>query len=150
MLDSVRARLTLCQVAVLAFLLILFSMAVYALMSSILSGRVDAVLSSVVDDTISMLTKEANQEGLLFFAPSHALKASSFPDTSLAIFGGQPKLLVQENIRGYRAWEGSSRISSGCRGPILVTTFSNAIPSTWTSCWPKPGGLRQCSRRQRK
>jgi heavy metal sensor kinase len=102
-LDSVRVRLTLCQVAVLAFLLILFSMAVYALMSSILYGRVDAVLSSVVDGTISMLTKEANEEGLLFFAPSHALKALSFPDTSLAIFDAQGKLLAQKNIRGYRA-----------------------------------------------
>jgi two-component system, OmpR family, sensor kinase len=96
MIDSVRLRLTLWHVAVLAVLLIGFSFSVYALLSSILYGRVDAVLSSVVDGTVSMLDKESSEKKVSLLAPDHALKALSFPAASLAIFDSDGKLLAEK------------------------------------------------------
>jgi two-component system OmpR family sensor kinase len=96
MLDSVRVRLTLWHVGLLAFLLIAFSVAAYALLSSILYGRVDAVLASVVDGTVSMLAKESNEAGGVVFGPRDALRALSFPETSLGIFRPDGRLVASK------------------------------------------------------
>jgi two-component system OmpR family sensor kinase len=103
MLDSVRVRLTLWYVGVLALLLIGFSVAVYTVMSSILYGRVDAVLSPVVGGTVPMLAKESDEPGGVVFAPRHALKALSFPDTSLAIFTPEGRLIAEKSVGDYRS-----------------------------------------------
>jgi two-component system, OmpR family, sensor kinase len=96
MIDSVRLRLTFWHVTVLALLLIGFSFTVYAVLSSTLYGRVDAVLSSVVDGTVSMLDKESSEKKVALLAPGHALKALSFPDTSLAIFDPAGALIAEK------------------------------------------------------
>lgn len=103
MFDSVRGRLTLWYVGVLALLLIGFSVGVYSVMSGILYGRVDAVLSPVVTGTVSMLGKEADEPGGIVFAPRHTLRALSFPETSLAIFNPEGRLIVDKPIGGYRS-----------------------------------------------
>lgn len=103
MLDSVRVRLTLWYVGVLALLLISFSVAVYGVMSSILYDRVDAVLSPVVGGTVPMLGKESDEPGGVVFAPRDTLKALSFPDTSLAIFNPEGRLIAEKTVAGYRS-----------------------------------------------
>jgi heavy metal sensor kinase len=101
MFDSVRVRLTLWYVGVLGLILISFSVAVYAAMSGALYGRVDAVLSPVVGATVSMLGKEADEPGGVVFAPRHTLKALAFPDTSLAIFSPEGRLIADKSAGGY-------------------------------------------------
>src|SRR5579871_364757 len=103
MFDSVRGRLTLWYVGVLALLLIGFSVAVYVVMSGILYGRVDAVLSPIVGGTVSMLGKESDEPGGVVFAPRHTLKALSFADTSLAIFSPEGRLIADKPVGGYRS-----------------------------------------------
>jgi two-component system OmpR family sensor kinase len=103
MIDSVRIRLTLWFVAVLAVLLGGFSLAVYTLMSTTLYGRVDAVLASVVDGTHSMLAKESSEPGGVVFAPNHTLRALSFPGTSLAIFRPDGNLIAEKTVGAYRS-----------------------------------------------
>lgn len=98
MIDSVRVRLTLWHVVVLALLLIAFSTAVYALLSNILYSRIDAVLASVVDGTVSMLAKESSETEYARLAPKHALRALSFPDTSLAIFGPEGNPIAEKRV----------------------------------------------------
>jgi two-component system OmpR family sensor kinase len=102
MFDSVRVRLTLWYVGVLALMLIGFSVAVYAVMSGIMYGRVDAVLSPIVGGTVSMLGKESDEPGGIVFAPRHTLKALSFADTSLAIFSPEGRLIADKPVGGYR------------------------------------------------
>jgi two-component system OmpR family sensor kinase len=102
MFDSVRVRLSLWHVGVVAFLLIAFSGAVYVLLSNILYSRSDAVLESVVDGTVSMLAKESSEIEFAAQAPRHALRALSYPDTSLAIFGEDGKLIAEKTDGGQR------------------------------------------------
>jgi hypothetical protein len=62
MFESVRARLTLWYVSALALILVVFGVAVYAMLSRALHRRVDEALRSTIEISITSLTHDA-QEG---------------------------------------------------------------------------------------
>src|SRR5579864_8642783 len=132
MIDSVRLRLTLWHVAVLALLLVGFSFSVYVLLSSALYGGIDSVLSSVVDGTVSMLAKESSEKKVAALAPWHTLKALSFPDTSLAILDGEG-LLIAEKHAGIRR---------GVSLPAVTDLPLNKIRMYTVSAGPRGGVFR--------
>ncbi len=99
MLESVRARLTLWYVSVLALVLIVFSVGVYALLSRALHARVDADLSAVVDITTNSLTNDL-EEGQSVRGSAESTVAELFnPGQAIAIFDEQRNLLA-ENTAG--------------------------------------------------
>lgn len=96
MFDSIRMRLTLWHVAVLALLLAGFCAGVYALFYRDYYTRIDAVSESVMDATVSMLAKELSEPGLIEQAPHDALKALSFPGVVFAIYDSQGQLVAEK------------------------------------------------------
>jgi|SRR5579872_1578871 len=117
MINSVRLRLTLWHVTVLALLLTGFSLFVYTLLSTTLYSRIDAVLSSVVDGSVSMLAKESSEKKVEALAPWHALKALSFPETHLAIFDATGALIAEKGADSYGA----------VKPPVMIDLSFNAI-----------------------
>lgn len=61
MVDSVRTRLTLWYVSILALVLVVFSIGVYSLLSRALHARVDENLRSVIQITIKSLAHDAEE-----------------------------------------------------------------------------------------
>ena len=99
MFESVRARLTLWYVSVLALVLVAFSIGVYALLSKALYARVDDGLRAVVDITIKSLANDI-EEGQTVQNAAQSTVAELFnPQQAIAIFDGSGKLLA-ENTSG--------------------------------------------------
>lgn len=99
MFESVRARLTLWYVSVLALVLVAFSFGVYALLSNALYARVDESLRAVVDITIKSLTNDI-EEGQTVQNAAQSTVAELFnPQQAIAIFDESGKLLA-ENTSG--------------------------------------------------
>lgn len=98
MLDSVRIRLTLWHVSVLAVLLIVFCVSVYALFSRNLYRRVDAVLGTLMDAAISQLADELKEEGDLTRAPAGALNELAYDKPVFAIYDSQGRLLAEKPL----------------------------------------------------
>lgn len=99
MLESVRARLTLWYVSVLALVLVAFSFGVYALLSNALYARVDDGLRAVVDITIKSLANDI-EEGQSVQNAAQSTVAELFnPQQAIAIFDESGKLLA-ENTSG--------------------------------------------------
>src|SRR5712664_2491511 len=98
MLDSVRVRLTLWHVGVLALLLITLSAGLYALLRQNFYEREEAILKSVASATVSILGKELSESGLDELAARNAVKTLDFPDHTLAIFDGQTDLLAEKPV----------------------------------------------------
>ena len=96
MFDSVRMRMTLWHVGVLALLLSAFCAFAYALLTHDLYDRLDDVSGSVLDATVSMLAKELSEPGLKDQAPADALKALNFPEYALAIFDEHGRLVAEK------------------------------------------------------
>jgi two-component system, OmpR family, sensor kinase len=95
MLDSVRTRLTLWYVSILALVLVLFSIGVYGLMSRALYARVDENLRSVLQITIKSLTHDA-EEGQSSADAAQSTVAELFnPQQALAIFDAAGRLLAE-------------------------------------------------------
>ncbi|HYP28133.1 MAG TPA: ATP-binding protein [Blastocatellia bacterium] len=95
MLDSVRIRLTLWYVSVLAFVLIAFSVGVYSLLSSALHDRVDESLRALMQITIKSLTND-EEEGQTPEGAAQSTAAELFnPEQALAIFDASGRLLAE-------------------------------------------------------
>jgi hypothetical protein len=62
MFDSVRARLTLWYVAVLALVLVAFSISVYGVVTAILYDSLDTELGATIDETALSLVHEIDVE----------------------------------------------------------------------------------------
>lgn len=100
MVDSVRTRLTLWYVGILALVLVIFSIGVYSLMSRALYVRVDENLRSVIQITIKSLTQDA-QEGQSNEDAAQSTVTELFnTQQALAIFDASGKLLA-ENTSQY-------------------------------------------------
>ena len=99
MFESVRARLTLWYVSVLALVLVAFSFGVYTLLSNALYARVDDGLRAVVDITIKSLANDI-EEGQTIQNAAQSTVAELFnPQHAIAIFDQSGKLLA-ENTSG--------------------------------------------------
>jgi two-component system OmpR family sensor kinase len=93
LLDSVRVRLTLWYVSVLALVLVAFSAAVYVLLSRSLHQRVDEGLRSVVEVATKSLTHDT-EEGQTSEGAAQSTVAELFnPQQAIAIFDGSGRLL---------------------------------------------------------
>src|SRR5580704_5079563 len=95
MFDSVRVRLTLWHVGILALLLVTLGAGVYAVLRQNFYDRADATLKAVASATVSILGKELSESGLDELAARDAVKTLNFPDQTLAIFDASGDLLAE-------------------------------------------------------
>jgi heavy metal sensor kinase len=98
MFASVRARLTLWHVGVLALLLVAFSMGLYVLLRDNFYERADGILKSVCSATISILGKELSESGLDELAARDAVKTLNLPEHTLTILDAQGGLLAEKPV----------------------------------------------------
>jgi two-component system OmpR family sensor kinase len=98
MFGSVRARLTLWHVGVLALLLVGFSLGLYVLLRDNFYERADGILKSVCSATVSILTKELSESGLDELAARDAVKTLNLPEHTLAILDAQGGLLAEKPV----------------------------------------------------
>jgi two-component system OmpR family sensor kinase len=96
--DSVRVRLTLWHVGVLALLLVSFSTGLYVLLRQNFYERADGILKSVCTATVSILGKELSESGLDELAARDAVKTLNFSEHTLAIFDSQGGLLAEKPV----------------------------------------------------
>jgi two-component system, OmpR family, sensor kinase len=99
MFESVRARLTLWYVSVLALVLVAFSIGVYALLSNALYTRVDDGLRSVVEITLKSLSNDIEEGQSRQSAAQSTVTELFNPQQAIAIFDETGKLLA-ENTSG--------------------------------------------------
>jgi heavy metal sensor kinase len=102
MFDSVRVRLTLWYMGILALLLVTFSAAVYAVLWRNFMERADGVLRSVSSAVISILEKELSETGLDEAAARNTVKALNFPEYTIGIFDDAGDLLAERPAGSHR------------------------------------------------
>jgi two-component system, OmpR family, sensor kinase len=101
MLNSVRSRLTLWYVGVLALVLIAFSLTVYALLSAILYDSLDTELGATVDGTNLSLVHEVMVEGKsVREAAASVLDEHIAPQQAAAIFDSDGNFIAEDTARG--------------------------------------------------
>lgn len=94
MINTVRGRLTLWYVSALALILVLFSVAVYVMLSRALHRRVDHALRSTIEISITSLTHDT-QEGQPPQSAAQSTAAElSHPQQSMMIFDDRGQLLA--------------------------------------------------------
>jgi two-component system, OmpR family, sensor kinase len=95
MISTVRGRLTLWYVGVLALILLAFVVAVYVMLSRALHRRVDEALRSTLDISVTSLTNDT-EEGQ---SPESAARSTaaelSHPQQALMIFDAEGRLLAE-------------------------------------------------------
>jgi len=102
MFDSVRVRLTLWYMGILALLLVTFSAGVYAILWRNFMERADGVLRSVSAAVASILAKELSENGLDELAARDTVEALNFPEYSIGIFDASGELLAERPLRSNR------------------------------------------------
>jgi heavy metal sensor kinase len=121
MFDSVRVRLTLWYMGILALLLVTFSAGVYAILWHNFMERADGVLRSVSSAIISILEKELSESGLDELAARETVKALNFPEYTIQIFDASGELLAERpsgshNFMPARDWksipQGETRVET--------------------------------------
>jgi heavy metal sensor kinase len=99
MLDSVRTRLTLWYICVLALALVVFSFGVYALLENRLHQRLDAGLRASSEAAAASLTHEI-EEGETVAQAAHSTVQDLFiPHQALAVFDAEGQLLAERHAR---------------------------------------------------
>jgi two-component system OmpR family sensor kinase len=97
MFDSVRARLTIWYVGVLALVLVAFSISVYAVVTAILYNSLDTELRGTMDETSLSLVHEIDLEkGKERTAASSVLDEHIAPQQAAAIFDANGNLVTEE------------------------------------------------------
>src|SRR5918997_4211767 len=100
MINTVRGRLTLWYVSVLALILAAFVASVYVMLSRALHRRVDEALRSTLEISITSLTHDA-QEGQSSESAAQSTAAElSHPQQALMIFDGAGRLLAEHPYEG--------------------------------------------------
>lgn len=95
MFDSIRTRLTLWYMGVLALVLILFSMGVYAMLARNISRDLDSNLNTTIDEaTVSLLRKMRDGESAVE-AGRYALDEHIGPRQAAAIFDESGSLIAE-------------------------------------------------------
>jgi two-component system, OmpR family, sensor kinase len=100
MVDSVRTRLTLWYVSILALVLVVFSIGVYSLLSRALYARVDENLRSVIQITIKSLSHDTEEGQSSADAAESTVSELFNQQQALAIFDASGNLLA-ENTSQY-------------------------------------------------
>lgn len=101
MLDSVRLRLTLWHVGVLAVLQAAFCLAVYLLLTYDVYRSTDAILRHVMRDAVTSLESELDRGGDASIAATSALRILSHTGAAFAIYDPQGRLLADKpSVRG--------------------------------------------------
>jgi heavy metal sensor kinase len=98
MLDSVRLRLTLWHVGILALLLVTLSAGVYAVLRQNFYEKAGGILKSVCRATVSILSRELAASGNDDAAAQSALSTLNFPEYTLAIFDDKDRLLGEKPL----------------------------------------------------
>ncbi len=96
MLDSVRARLTLWHVGILAFLLVTLSTGVYVVLRTNFYEKAGGILKSVCRATVSILDKELSLGAEDATAARATLETLNFPEYTLAILDTKNVLLAEK------------------------------------------------------
>lgn len=94
MLDSVRTRLTLWYVGVLALVLLGFSIGVYALLARNLHQRLEAGLRGTTEAIAAMIERERAEGESEAEAARSAIEELHYPQQGLAVYDGQSHLLA--------------------------------------------------------
>ena len=97
---SIRTRLTLWYTGVLAVVLLLFSVGVYALLAHQLARRLDASLHTTIEGTARLLTLERLEGESEREAIHSALTEPYFPQHAVAIFDARQHLLAEHTPPG--------------------------------------------------
>src|SRR5258705_2634237 len=101
MFDSVRARLTLWYVGVLALVLVAFSISVYAVVTAILYNSLDTELDATMDETSLSLVHEIDlNKGEERTAAASTLDQHIAPRQAAAIFDSNRNLVADETAGG--------------------------------------------------
>jgi heavy metal sensor kinase len=99
MFESVRARLTLWYVSVLALVLVAFSLGVYALLARALYARVDEGLLSLVEITTKSLSNDIDEGQTVEGSAESTVAELRNPQQAIAVFDASGRLLA-ENTSG--------------------------------------------------
>src|SRR5919108_3133798 len=103
MLNSVRVRLTLWYVAILALVLLAFSLGVYGILARSLYTRLDSGLHAAVEGAVIALAREAAEGEDYQQAAIYTVEELFSPYHALAIFDTEGRLLrekaAQDNTR---------------------------------------------------
>src|SRR5262252_9540106 len=98
MLDTVRTRLTLWYIGVLALALIVFSIGVYAMMARKLGGRLDAGLQTAMEGTARLFEHEKEEGETDQRAAEGALRKYYYPRQAVAVFDHAGGLLKEQAL----------------------------------------------------
>jgi heavy metal sensor kinase len=96
MLDTVRTRLTLWYIGVLALALIVFSTGVYALMARKLSVRLDNGLQTAMEGTARLFVHEKEEGNTDQYSAGSAMRKYYYPRQAVAVFGQAGGLLKEQ------------------------------------------------------
>jgi len=95
MLDTVRTRLTLWYIGVLALALIVFSVGIYALMAPKLSRRLDTGLQTAMEGTTRLFAHEKEEGNTDQYSAGSALRKYYYPRQAVAVFDQAGGLLKE-------------------------------------------------------
>src|SRR5215467_3444748 len=100
MIDSVRTRLTLWYVGVLAAALIVFSAGVYTVLSRTLHQRADAALNGTLESMSAALLRETMEGESEVEAARSTVDDLRMPNQAIAVFNAQGELLAEAPLEG--------------------------------------------------
>jgi len=100
MINTVRGRLTLWYVTVLALVLAIFGAAFYVLLSRALQARVDNGLLSLVEVSTRSLSNDLDEGQSIISAAMSAAAELATPEHSLLIFDPSGRLLAENHPKG--------------------------------------------------
>ncbi len=148
MIDSVRTRLTLWHAGVLALVLLVFSLGIYALLARNLQRRTDAVVGAALVAMKHLLAYERAEGDTELEAARNTVAELRYPQMSLAVYAADGRLLaetrvgvtqpalpvppdsVSESEQYFTLPAGHNTAADGARvGALRVTPAANAAPN---------------------
>ncbi len=101
--DSVRAKLTMWYVGVLALVLLVFSAGVYALTARKLNARLDAGLRTTVEGTARLFLHEKEEGEADEYAAASAFRKYYYPRQAVAVFDQAGQLVKEQPLGSIHA-----------------------------------------------
>ena len=132
MFDSVRVRLSLWYMGILALLLLAFSAGVYAILWRNFMERADGVLRSVSSAVVSILAKELSENGIDDLAARDTVEALNFPENAIVVFDGAGDVLADRPFGSNRQFDWRAFQRLGDRKSTRLNS-SHEIPSRMPS-----------------
>ncbi|HKX30590.1 MAG TPA: HAMP domain-containing protein [Blastocatellia bacterium] len=103
MINSIRAKLTIWYTAMLAVVVIIFSIGVYVLLSNALRLNLDRALRASIEAAAISLTHEIDEGETPVQAANSILEDLSIPEQALAVYDTQGRLLAERHTRDQAA-----------------------------------------------